>query len=267
MPNNPDATLLSTIDSERAASPGSERTLAILEVLSKASDVGMTISEIARALDLPHNSTCRIVDTLQEHGYVRRREEDRRFFLTRKLLDLARPQIGDRSIAACAFEPLCKLRDQTGETAQLLVRSRNKSVVIDQVASRQPVKVLGEIGFHVPMYSCAPGKAILATLPESELNAFFRDVTLKRFTPTTLATREALEQDLAETRRRGYALDRAEGMEGIHCVGAVIVDQNNYPLAGVTVIGPAFRLKEEHFDSIGPKCIEIAAEIQRRILA
>jgi len=267
MPSNLDPTLLAPTDSERAASPGSERTLAILEVLSKSSDIGMTVSEIARTLDLPHNSTCRIVETLQEHGYVRRREEDRRFFLTRKLLDLARPQIGDRSLAACAFEPLCKLRDQTGETAQLLVRSRNKSVVIDQVASRQPVKVLGEIGFHVPMYSCAPGKAMLAALPMDELNAFFRDVTLKRFTATTLATRVALEDDLAETRRRGYGVDRSEGMDGIHCVGAVIVDQNRYPLAGVTVIGPAFRLREEHFESIGEKCIAIAAEIQRRILA
>lgn len=267
MPNALNAIAPLQTESERTAAPGSERTLAILEVLSRSADAGMTISEIARALDLPHNSTCRIVDTLQDRGYVRRREEDRRFILTRKLLDLARPQIGDRSLAACAFELLCKLRDQTGETAQLLVRSRNKSVVIDQVASRQPVKVLGEIGFHVPMYSCAPGKAILAALPEAELQVFFRDVTLKRFTPTTLTSRVALESDLAETRRRGYALDRAEGMEGIHCVGAVIADQNNYPLAGVTVIGPAFRLREEHFESAGQKCIEIAAEIQRRILA
>ncbi len=255
------------IDAERAASPGSERTLAILELISRAGDSGMTASEIARALDLPHNSTCRIIDTLMEHGYIQRRDEDRRFFLTRKLLDLARPQIGDKSLAGCAFEPLCKLRDQTGETAQLLVRSRNKSVVIEQVASRQPIKVLGEVGFHVPMYSCAPGKAILAALPEAELNAFFREVKLKRFTPNTRATRESLLADLDGARRYGYAVDLAEGMEGIHCVGAAILDQNNYPLAGITVIGPAFRLKKEHFDTIGKQCIEIAAEIRRRVLA
>ena len=257
----------SPVELERAGSPGAERTLAILEALSRAGNTGMTVSEIAHGLALPHNSTCRIIDTLQEHEYIERREEDRRYFLTRRLLDLAHPRVGDKSLAGCAFEPLCRLRDRTGETAQLMVRSQNKSVVIEQVGSRQPVKVLGEVGFRVPLYSCAPGKAILAALPEAELNTFFRDVKLKRFTSTTRSTREALTTELVEARTRGYAVDRAEGMEGIHCVGAAILDQNSYPVAGVTVIGPAFRLREEHFEELGRKCIEAATEIQRRILA
>ncbi|HYG73728.1 MAG TPA: IclR family transcriptional regulator [Planctomycetota bacterium] len=241
--------------------------MVILEHISRAGDVGLTVSEIARTLDLPHNSTCRIVDTLHEHGYIERREEDRRYFLTRKLLDLARPRVGDKSLAASAFEPLCRLRDLVGETAQLIVRSQNKSVVIDQVPSRQPVKVLGEVGFRVPLYSCAPGKAILAALPQSELDEFFRTVKLKQFTPTTLSTREKLTRELETIRACGYSLDRSEGMEGIHCVGAAVLDQNGYPLCGITVIGPAFRLREEHFSTVGHHCIEIAAEIQRRVLA
>jgi DNA-binding IclR family transcriptional regulator len=99
------------------------------------------------------------------------------------------------------------------------------------------------------------------------LNAFFREVKLKRFTPNTRSTRESLLADLADARKRGYAVDRSEGMEGIHCVGAAILDQNQYPIAGITVIGPAFRLKEEHFETIGKQCIESAAQIRRRVLA
>ena len=254
-------------DQERGASPGAERTLAILELISNAGDAGMTIAEVARALSLPNNSTSRIVDTLQEHGYVSRREEDRRYFLTRKLLDLARPRVGDKSLAACAFEALCRLRDMTGETAQLTVRSQNKAVVIEQVASRQPVKVLGEIGFRVPLYSCAPGKAMLAALPKAELDGFFREVKLKKFTPTTLSTRDALLDAFQDIRDAGYAIDLSEGMEGIHCVGSAILDQNGYPIAAITVIGPAFRLRKDQFETLGKQCVQIAAEIQRRILA
>ena len=134
-----------------------------------------------------------------------------------------------------------------------------------QAASRQSVKVLGEIGFRVPLYSCAPGKAILAALPPAELAAFFKQVKLKRYTASTLATREALEAALAGARRSGYAVDRSEGMEGIHCVGAAIVDRRGYPVAGVTVIGPAFRLRESQFKEIGRRCAQAAAGIARRM--
>jgi len=140
-------------------------------------------------------------------------------------------------------------------------------VLIEQVASRQPVKVLGELGLRIPLYSCAPGKALLAALPAAELDDFFRNITLKRFTPTTLATRKSLLADLAAIRTRGYSLDRAEGMEGIHCVGAVVVDGNDFPVAAVTVIGPSFRLKEAHFASLGQQCVTAAQTIRERLLA
>src|SRR5436190_17270054 len=111
---------------ERSGSPGALRTLAILETLSAAGEAGLTAAELARRLDLPANSTLRILEVLEERRYVERRDEDRRFRLTGRLLDLARPRLGDRSLAGLAFDPLCALRDSTGETAQLAVRAQNK---------------------------------------------------------------------------------------------------------------------------------------------
>ncbi len=251
---------------ESAASPGTDRTLAILEVLSVHGHAGKTIAEIARSLDLPQNSVFRIVDTLHERGYVER-DSGRRYALTGKLLDLAKPKVGDKSLAACAFDALCELRDVSGETVQLAVRSQHRCVLIEQVASRQPVKVLGEIGLRIPLYSCAPGKAMLAALPAVELDEFFQHITLKRFTPTTLSTRKLLLADLAATRARGYSLDRAEGMEGIHCVGAVVLDGKDFPVAAVTVIGPSFRLKEAQFACLGQQCAAAAQSIRERLLA
>ncbi|MDB6073545.1 MAG: kdgR, partial [Verrucomicrobiaceae bacterium] len=256
---NPKPTSL--LPDESAASSGTDRTLAIIEVLSGHGHSGMTIAEIGRCLDLPQNSVFRIVDTLHERGYVER-DSARRYALTGKLLDLAKPKVGDKSLAACAFDALCELRDGTAETVQLAVRSQHRCVLIEQVASRQPVKVLGELGLRIPLYSCAPGKAMLAALPNIELDDFFKNVTLKKFTATTLATRKALLADLAAIRHRGWSLDIAEGMEGIHCVGAAVLDGNDFPVAAVTVIGPSFRLKESHFAEIGQKCVAAAQTIR-----
>src|ERR1700741_392210 len=60
-----DADLPELENDRGSAAPGAERTLAILELLSQAGNAGLTISEIAKALALPQNSTSRIVETIQ----------------------------------------------------------------------------------------------------------------------------------------------------------------------------------------------------------
>jgi len=76
-----------------------------------------------------------------------------------------------------------------------------------------------------------------------------------------------LNADLTTIRSLGYSLDRAEGLEGVHCVGAAVLDGNGYPVAAITVIGPAFRLREEHFAAIGGQCLAAAQTIRNRLLA
>lgn len=246
--------------------PATERTLAILELLGQHR-LGLTLSEIARPLDLPINTVSRIATTLQKRGYLQRREDDKRFVLTHKLFDLARPQVRDKSLVLCALEALKWLRDTTGETTQLLAPVNHKVTILEQCVSIQPIKVSSTIGLQVPMYSCAPGKAVLAALPDPELDHFFASVTLKPFTTSTLATRGALNADLIKTRRRGYATDHAEGLEGIHCAAAAVLDEYAYPVAAITVMAPAFRLKNDRFVELGRACIEAAETIRRRLLA
>lgn len=251
---------------EQSAAPGTERTLAILELLGRHR-TGLSLTEIARDLELPVNSVFRIAGVLQARGYLQRREDDKRFVLTNKLFDLARPQVREKSLVVCALEALRELRDSTGETVQLLTAVNHKMTVLEQCISSQPIKVSSTVGLRVPMYSCAPGKAVLAFLPPAERAAFFDEVTLKPFTPNTLATRAALEEDLARIRRLGYATDLAEGLEGIHCAAAAVLDEHQYPVAAITVMAPAFRVKKERFAELGRACIAAAETLRRRLLA
>lgn len=251
---------------DSSSAPGTERTLAILELLGRHR-AGLNLTEIARELGLPVNSVFRISNTLHNRGYLQRREDDKRFVLTNKLFDLSRPQVREKSLVVCALESLKWLRDTTGETVQLLTSVNHKMTVLEQCISTQPIKVSSTVGLQVPMYSCAPGKATLAHLPVAELEGFFEKVKLKQYTPTTLATRELLEADLGKTRKRGYATDIAEGLEGIHCAAAAVLDEYRYPVAAITVMAPSFRLKRDQFDQLGQLCIEAAATITRRLLA
>ncbi len=165
-----------------------------------------------------------------------------------------------------AWDALKELRDRTGETTQLLAMSEGKALILEQCVSDQAIKVSGTVGMRVPCYSCAPGKSILANIPEEELDQYLGMVTLKSFTPRTLATRELLLGDLEKVRSKGYAVDEAEGLEGIHCVAAVILDDYRYPIAAVTTIAPAFRLPPDRFEDIGQVCMDTAEIIQAKLL-
>jgi DNA-binding IclR family transcriptional regulator len=260
---NPSAT--STIRlRDDSPSPGTERTLAILELLGQHR-LGQNLTEIARELALPINTVSRITATLQERGYLQRREDDKRFVLTHKLFDLARPQVREKSLVLCALDALKWLRDTTGETTQLLAPINHKVTIIEQCVSTKPIKVSSAIGLQVPMYSCAPGKAILASLPPPDLTSYLSSVTLKAFTPATLSTSDALSEDLSKTRQRGYAIELAEGLEGIHCIAASVLDDYAYPIAAITIMAPAFRLKRDRFTAIGQACLSAAHQIQDRL--
>lgn len=250
----------------KALSPSTDRTLAILETLADFPH-GASVADLTRVLDISQNSVFRITSTLHERGYLHRRESDKKYLLSNKLFDLSRPRVNEKSLTVCAYEAMQQLSKTTGETCQLLVRSGDKCVVLEQVSGTFPVKVMGEIGLRVPLYSCAPGKAILAWLPDDELESWFDRIKLKKFTGTTLATKRSLTRDLKETRSRGYSVDRSEGLEGIRCVGATIFNNYQYPVAALTMMAPAFRMAEEDFPKYGKACTEAAQDIQNRLLA
>ncbi len=254
------------VTSDEASARGTDRTLAIIEYLG-GFRMGKSSSEIARALELPVNTVGRITETMTNRGWLYRREDDRRYVLTNRVADLTRPQVNDKSLTLCSWNGLRDLRDQTGETTQLAVMNDRKCTILEQCVSNQAIKVSGQLGMRVPAYSCAPGKSILTKLPETELKDYLKVVTLRKFTRQTLATRSSLLQGLQETESLGYAVDLAEGLEGIHCVASVILDDYHYPVGAITIIAPAFRMPPERFGEMGKACMEHASQIREKLLA
>lgn len=252
--------------SEDVSAKGTERILAILEFIGLFR-IGKTSSEIAKALSLRVNTVGRITETMIKRGWLYRREDDRRHVLTNRVADLTRPKVNDKSLVVSAWECLKELRNDTGETTQLLSMSEGKAIILEQCVSDQAIKVSGTVGMRVPCYSCAPGKSILARLPQEEFDNYLEAVTMKSFTSRTLHNRELLSADLHGVREYGYAIDKAEGLEGIHCVAAPILDDYLYPIASIAVIAPAFRLPAERFEVIGQACIKTASTIRKNCLS
>jgi IclR family acetate operon transcriptional repressor len=249
---------------ETMPSPTGAKTLALLDLLARH-PAGLSSAEAARRSGITSNVVFRVLKTLVLMGYAVQREDTKVYVLSNRLLDLSRPKIGDRSLVLCAHEAMRSLRDDSGETVQLHIESGGKTLVLEQFQGTHPLQVCGQIGMRIPLYSCAPGKAFLAWWNDAMRAEWFRGRALKNFTPATLSRRKDLERELAAARLNGCTVDRAEGVEGIHCVAAPILDEYGNPVAAITVMAPAARMPEDSFPKLGARCVRAARETEQRL--
>ena len=227
-----------------------QRGLDVLEVLAARPD-GATLREITDSLGLPGASVLRIARTLVDLNYLSRDDRSKRYYMTNRLLSLGQPRTPSRGFAESAFPSMRRVRNATGETTQLCCLNGVEMVVIEQLLSIHPFKYSADLGARCPCYSCAPGKAIVAYRPDEELEAIVDRIQFKRFTETTITSRRAFRQELNQIRQQGFAVDRAEGMAGIHCVAAPILDRHGSALGAITIAAPMSRIPEDEFQAIG----------------
>lgn len=240
--------------------PALDRALAVLEFISAHSE-GVTQAEIRKGLGFTGNLVFRLTKALVAHGYVDREEPGPRFVLSRKLLTLAQPKREERSLVQLAREPMRWLRDATHESAHIGVRSGFECIVLDRVVGPHPFKCYVEAGARGPLHCGAPGKVMLAFLPQEELEETLRQMPLPSLTPHTLTSRSELARHLALVREKGYALDLGETVEGHHCLGAPIFDADERPLAAIWITAPTPRLSAADGKRLAPHVIKAAQMI------
>jgi DNA-binding IclR family transcriptional regulator len=251
------------VDTVRYHVPNLDRALRILEFLA-AEPSGCGISEIARRLTLPKNSVFRIVSTLHAHGYLERDPAGKDFRLSRKLLALGYAAIDEHNLVQKSLDQMRLIRDRTGETTLIGALVGHQGVVLEQIAGSHVVKVLVDIGHRFPLHTAAPGKAMLAFLPPDECKAILDEMPFTRFNQNTITDRARFLEELEDVRAKGYAVDRGEEVEGLHCVAAAVFNHRGRPLASIWVTGPSSRLRLEDFPQVGALVIEKADAISRR---
>jgi IclR family acetate operon transcriptional repressor len=116
-----------------------------------------------------------------------------------------------------------------------------------------------------PAHCTALGKALLAHLPEAEVDAIIAARPLVALTPRTLTDPAALAAALATVRAQGYAVDDEERTPGVICIAAPIRDHGGAVAAAVSVAGPAARLRQAGIERLAEIVREAAAAMSERL--
>jgi DNA-binding IclR family transcriptional regulator len=242
--------------------PSLDRAIEIIGFLAKQPK-GCGITAIADKLGYPKNSVFRILKTLANKGYII--ETDRLYQLSAKFLAIGYSAVGEAHMVEKAIDVMRELRDEVNETVLLGTLVGNRGIILEQVLSTQPLKVMVDPGHNFALHTAAPAKAILAYMKQDNQRKIIETITYTRFNENTIITKRQFLKSLKEARKKGYATDLAEEIINLHCVACPIFNHKLEPIASIWITGPSDRLQPERFDEFGDIIGEFALRISRRL--
>jgi len=214
-------------------------TFAIIEAL-EAND-GAQLTDLATELGLAKSTVHQQLSALVELGYVT--QVGTTYQLGLKFLDLGESVRTQKEVYKLS-EPLVEeLATETGERAQFFAEEHGRVVYIHTKQGEHAVQADRRVGKQRYLHSSAGGKAILAHLPDDRVEEIIDRWGLPRETENTHTTWEALSEDLAEIRERGYSLNKAESISGLWSIGVPVMGVDGTPVGSFSISGPRHRMK------------------------
>jgi DNA-binding IclR family transcriptional regulator len=223
-----------------------KKTLATLEAVVE-SDRPVGVSDVAETVGLTNSTAYKHLATLVQCGYVDRVGD--KYGLSIRGADLGEhAKFGDE-LCNRALSHVDTLVQTTDESAGLVVKDGAVAVDIYHRTNARSQSNLNSRYLH----ASAPGKAILATITEAEVESIVDETGLISLTENTISSRERLHEELATARERGFAFDRREQQANIHAVAVPVKTSNR--VGALYVAGDAERLSSKRLEEDVPGVI------------
>src|SRR5712692_8882250 len=231
--------------SEANSSHAVERALAILEATAQHRD-GLSNSEYSRRLGIPKSSASYLLRTLERRGYLRRDGVTGKYRLGLKVLSLGRDVLAGLDVGGIALPVLRALVERTQLTAHLAVLDHGEAVYIERVEAPGFIKMDTWVGRRMHVHSTSVGKALVAQLTKTDVEAILREHGLKKRTPRTISGLARFFNELEKVRTQGYAVDDEENSVGARCLAAPVFDPQGQVEAAVGLSGTTSQVDDSN---------------------
>ena len=200
--------------------PAISRAAAILGQLADAGGAPLTVSELARRLDLPKSSTANLCLALESERLLSRSESG--FLLGRRLVELGGAYLASIDQVK-AFYAACRMQPHISrQTARVAVLDGMDVLYLARYDGAQPIRLTANIGDRFPAHCTATGKALLARLAPEVLEERLRGRHLVGLTERSITDPVALRAELQRVREAGHAVDDEEATPDVTCVALAV---------------------------------------------
>jgi DNA-binding IclR family transcriptional regulator len=199
-----------------------DRAARVLAALSQSSDF-LTLPEVAKLAGLSKPTAFRILMTLMSEGLIFQNEANATYGFGFQVLRLADVVLGTLPFAALARGIMREINGKLNETVVLSVRQGPHCYFVHSVDTTQSIGQTHTLGLPAPLHTVAPGRAMLAALPDAELHGYLQRCRRldRKLRPAELA------REIKRVRVQGFAGSSGELRHSGHSIAMAI------PLQGI----------------------------------
>jgi DNA-binding IclR family transcriptional regulator len=246
----------------KEAYPGTQSVIRALSLLKlfTADQPEWTLSQLVKKLKLNKTTTFRLLTALESEEMLARNPATDTFTLGPEMIVLGAKALRSNSLRVASRGELKSLAESVGETSSLEILAVPDVVIIDEILGDHLMGGVPSIGTRWTALATSTGKAIIAYLPEDQQEAILK-IPVPKFTPKTVTSPEALRKDLAEVKKRGFAVADEAIELGFIAIGAPVRNYEGEVVAAISIGGPVLRLSAKRIPQVAGLVRQSAARI------
>jgi len=249
---------------DRYLVPALQRGMQLLGQFSR-DERELTGAELSRRLDLPRASVFRLLQTLEQMGFVERVGDSASYKLGIAVLRLGFEYLASMELTEHGRPIIDALCGATGLSSHLVVRDGREVVFVAKSAGRSFMFNSIQIGARLPAHATVLGRVLLGGSSMDDLARLYAGVTLDAFTAQTPTTLAALKQMVDADAQRGYGISQGGFETGISTIAAPVFDDHHHIAAAVSVTVPAQQVEPQALADIVAQVRDAAARLSQRI--
>jgi IclR family pca regulon transcriptional regulator len=225
----------------------------------------LTLSDIAKLVDLPRASVRRTLNTLIHLGFA---ETDGRVFRLRpRILTLASAYLMSNSISDILQPAVERMAREVGEACSAAVLDGDDVIMIAHASPNRVVNVSAQIGFRLPAVSSSLGRVLLAALEDRELDRFLRRIEPQRLTSATVVDRAELRRAILRARQDGFSLVDQEAELGFCSISVPLRRLDRRVIASLNIGTHSNRVALDTMRRVFlPKLRALASDLQSQMI-
>lgn len=241
-----------------------ERTLDVLEFIAWHSGT-VSHTEIAVGLGIPAGSLSKLLLGLRNRDYLQVDAQSGHYRLGPALFSLVARGRMTQSAEELALPVLQWLTSVTGEASSYNAWSGDRMERVSGVDSMQPLGYRMGTPRSFPLYSSSGGKAVLAALPQKELDSYISAMDFEPGTTATVRNAGELRAQIDQFRKEGIATSRNEHTMGVTAMGVAVLAGDHQPIGALTIVVPDVRFNDALASVCKKSLLTAAARLQQAL--
>lgn len=227
---------------DERANPGEVKSLGrALKIVEYIHDHdGARLSELAEELEFARSTIYNHLTTLKQRGYLIK--EANTYHLSLQFLHLGEYTRHRKPEYGLAHQRVNRLAQETNEEVDFTVPEHGRMISLYHSVGDQMSSGL-QVGRWFHMHVTAAGKAVMAEMPEEEVEEIVDMWGLPARTDNTITELTELHEELDQVRDRGYAINDQELLDGYHSIGVAVKYPTGKTFGALAVGGPTYRIQ------------------------